>query len=48
MDKSFAGRSKDFSLVQMLASSSINIRALTIMTKASWWVDKWPPGLTSI
>ena len=48
VDKNFAGHSLDFFFVQKLALFSINIKALTRIIKTSWWVDKWPSGLTTI
>ncbi len=39
VDENLARCGKDFSLVRTSALSFINIKALTRMTKFSWWVD---------
>ena len=39
---------KTFLLCRHYLHQSINIRTLTRMTKASWWIDQWRSSLTSV
>ena len=39
---------RTFSLYGHQVCQSMNIRALTRMTKASWWGNQWSPDLTSL